>query len=392
MSLEISNLSGLFDGMRFHNGPLSIEIANGKIVDISSEPIANPAINGKGKFASLPFFDGHTHLIWAGDRSFELDMKIKGKSYLEIMESGGGILNTVKTTRDASESELLELVLNRLDIMLEHGTLSVEGKSGYGLTAESELKLLRVLKKADSLHPVKIVSTYCGAHSFPADMHRQEYIDLVIELIPEIERKGLATSTDVFCDRGAYTVSEARKIFSASKECGLPVRVHADELAYTGIGRIAATEFGALSADHLLFANQIDFQALQKSGTVAMFLPAAVIGLFSEQRPFGWKGSSVEIGLGTDFNPNNKTFSMQTAVRLAVYLYRMDTIQAFRAATVGSYKGVIGASSPLLREGEDANITLFAAESPEQVISNFDLNLASHVIKEGKVLNPAGIS
>ncbi len=389
--MDIYNLSGYFNGIQYVQGLFTIKIENNKIMEITSQSgeIKNgEGINALGHFASLPFTDGHTHLIFAGDRSFELPLKVKGASYAEILEQGGGILTTVKHTRDASDEELLKLVLNRLDKMAEYGTTTVEAKSGYGLTADEEIRLLKILNRANEMHEVTIVPTYCGAHALPPEKPREEYVNEVISILDEIKQKKLAVSTDVFCDRGAFTVEETKKILRASVDVGLPVKVHADELEYTGIGRIAAKEFNALSADHLLQAKRNDFQVLSNSGTVAMFMPAAPIGLFMNDRPVGWKEvNDLKIGLGTDFNPNNLVISMQTAVRLAVYLYRMNPRNAMAAATTGSYLGITGQERPLLKEGSPANLILLKGNSPEEFITRFDQNRCMKTIIAGKVFS-----
>lgn len=385
MIFTISNLSGYFDGYRFHKGPFTFVIENGSIAQILSKS-SKGDIDGSGKFLSVPFCDGHTHLIFEGDRSFELPLKIAGSSYADILEKGGGILNTVKATRNASDEELLQSVLRRLDIMMSSGTLTVEAKSGYGLKNEEELRQLRILNKANEMHPVEVVPTYCGAHAIPFDKDRDEYIEDIIQLIPEIVRDNLAKSIDVFCDRGAYTVSETLRIFDAASANNLPIRVHADELEYTGIAKIAATKYNLRSADHLLMAKEDDFQVLEKRNTTAMFMPAATIGLFSKNYPQGWKSTHVRIGLGSDFNPNNVVTSMQTALRLAVFLYRMLPEHAMKAATSGSFRGIYGYDLPALKESSAATFILFNSPNIANLVTQFDRNLVTHVFKDGELL------
>lgn len=386
MTTEIVNLSGYFDGYVYHRGLVSISIENGIIKEVTPQQKieSNPTgINGEGKIASVPFVDGHTHLIFAGNRSFELPLKVNGATYAEILENGGGILTTVRNTREASDKELLNLVLKRLDIMMANGTYIVEAKSGYGLDAEEEIRQLRILNEADKLHPVKVIPTYCGAHALPPNKKREDYVEEVISILDEV--RPLATTTDVFCDRGAFNVEETMKILKASMDAGIPVKVHADELEYTGIGKLAAKEFNAYSADHLLKARGEDFEALARSGTVAMFMPAAPIGLFSSDRPQGWKDvEGLKIGLGTDFNPNNLVYSMQTAIRLAVYLYRMDPLEAIKAATSGSYYGITKEELPKLREGAPANFVLLNGISIEDFVTQFDQNTCSQLFINGK--------
>ncbi len=385
-NMEISRLSGYFDGFNWHEGPINVIIENDKISSINSDDTSIGDYDLPGHILSKPFTDGHTHLIFAGDRSFELSMKIGGKSYAEILESGGGILNTVKYTRKTNDDDLMSLVLKRLDMMLEHGTLMVEAKSGYGLTAEQEIRTLKILNKANEIHPIEIVPTYCGAHALTGETSRDVYVDEVISTIPEIREKKLATSTDVFCDRGAFTIAETRKILQASKDINLSVRVHAEELEYTGIGKIAAKEFNALSVDHLLYSKTEDFQVYEKANTTAMFMPAATIGLFTTQKPLGWKETKVNIGLGSDFNPNNLVISMQTAMRLAVFLYRMQPINSLKAATSGSYQGITGKKASRLEEGSTADFVILEGNSINQLITQFDRNLTKLVVKDGQIL------
>ncbi|MHA2252242.1 MAG: imidazolonepropionase [Candidatus Kariarchaeaceae archaeon] len=385
MGLEISGISGYFDGVNWHDGPYTFTIDQDSITSIRKETLSDPDINANGGFLSPPFVDGHTHLIFAGDRSFELPLKVGGASYAEILEKGGGILHTVDFTREATDEELLQLTMQRLDNMMIHGTHVVEAKSGYGLNAEEELRQLNILSEANKLHPVEIVSTYCGAHALPRDKRREDYVEEVISILPEIKKKNLATTTDVFCDRGAYTIEETRKIFQASLSEGIAVRAHAEELEYTGIGKIAASEYNALSVDHLLLAKQDDFRVYQENNCTAMFMPAATIGLFTNTYPQGWQNLDVNIGLGSDYNPNNLVISMQTAARLAVYLYKMSPAKAFQASISGSYRGVTGRDFTLLRQGSEATFNLFEVEDIPNLITQFDRNLVSEIMIKGKI-------
>ena len=240
--------------------------------------------------------------------------------------------------------------------------------------------------KANKLHQVEIVPTYCGAHALPRDKRREDYIEEVISILPEIKQQRLATTTDVFCDRGAYTIEETEKILQASLDEDIPVRVHAEELEYTGIGKIAASAYQALSVDHLLLAKKDDFRVLEQNDCTAMFMPAATIGLFTNTYPQGWQTLDVNIGLGSDFNPNNLVISMQTAARLAVYLYRMSPEKAFQAAISGSYKGVTGRDLTPLNLGSEATFNLFKVKDIPNLITQFDQNLVSETIIKGKLV------
>lgn len=388
MTWTIGSLSGIFTGDTFLEGPLSVEIDNGHIHSIVKGSVTNPTIDGRRKILSLPFVDGHTHLIFGGNRFFELEMKLEGKPYADILAQGGGIQSTVTATRETSSHNLLERVLGVLDVMLAHGTTTVEAKSGYGLDVEHELRLLEILNQANDIHPMTVVPTFGAAHVVPTGKDRSEYItEIVDEMLPEVVRKGLATTTDVFCDRGAFTVEETRIIFDASLDRKLPVRVHAEELQYTGIAKIAASEYQALSADHLLLARGDDFVALAETETVAMFMPTAPISLFTDKLPSEYNQDGLIIGLGTDFNPNNWTVSMQTAIRHAVFRYGISPISALQAATQGSAKGVLGEQSPYLAAGSPASFVLLQGNTPAEFVSKFGQNLVSHVVLHGELVH-----
>lgn len=388
MNLRISNLSGFFDGYEYHKGPVSIHIVDGKVSNIVMGNDTNVEIfNGEGLIASVPFHDAHTHIIFGGERFFELKLKLEGKSYSEILESGGGIRHTMRESRGSSDEELKDLLISRLDVMMENGTLMVEAKTGYGLSVEEELRHLRILKEVDEIHPISVIPTFGGAHVPPPDYPRDQYIlDIINEMLPIISRDKLAYSTDIFCDRGAFTVEETKMICQKSLDLGIPIRIHAEELEYTGIGKIASEEFKALSVDHLLNAHKDDFITFAKNGTVATFMPMAPISLFSNNIPQGWKNSGVEVALGSDFNPNNWIISMQTAIRMAVFRYGMTALQAFTAATTGSHKAILGVRKQSLRIGEEADMILLRGKSLEEICSKIGQNLVTHVIKQGKML------
>ena len=381
----ISALQGYFDGFQFHRGPISIYIENGKIRDISRDKILSPVIDGSKFILTPPFVDGHTHLIFGGNRFDELPMKLKGLSYNEILEKGGGIQSTVKNTRQASVEELSRLLLQRLDTMLQNGTMIVEIKSGYGLSTEEEIRLLEIIQSID--HEISIVPTFGAAHVVPPEVSRKQYIDMIIdEMLPVVVKRSLATTTDVFCDRGAFTIDETINIFEASSKLQLPVRVHAEELEYTGIGKLASSKFNVLSADHLLHATTTDFEELSNNNTVAMFMPLATFGLFSNQLPQGHDLTNVVIGLGSDFNPNNWSINMQSAIRMAVYRYKLSPLDAIAAATSGSYQGLYGEKMNKLEIGAPATFLLIESTSLAEFVSKFGQNLVRFILKNGRII------
>ena len=241
---EMSNLSIINKG--------SIAIKEGFIIETGKNLIykAKKTIDASGKIVMPGFVDPHTHLVFAGSREFELDMKLKGLSYMDILNDGGGIVYTVKETRKAKDNDLLKQSRNRLDNMLVHGTTTCEAKSGYGLDTNTELKILNVQKSLNKTHPVDIVSTFLGAHVVPKEYSIDEYVDIVInEMIPKTKR--LVKFCDVFCEKGVFTVEQSRKILNVGMSYGLIPKIHADEIVDTG-GAALAAEIGAISADHLL--------------------------------------------------------------------------------------------------------------------------------------------
>ncbi|MCY3411305.1 MAG: imidazolonepropionase [Candidatus Heimdallarchaeota archaeon] len=389
MDIVIRGLHALFTGKELLEGPLSVRIENGILQEIVNDDTlsgGDKVINAEGKVATVPFHDAHTHIIFAGTRFFELDLKLKGKTYSEILAQGGGIKKTMTETRKADDETLRQLLVKRLDTMLTHGSIMVEAKSGYGLSTEEELRQLRIINEVNNSHPIDLIATFGGAHVPPPGYDRKQYVDDILdEMIPTIAKEKLATTTDVFCDRGAFTVEETRLIFERSLEYKIPVRVHAEELEYTGIGKIAATEYAALSADHLLKAKTDDFKVLAESGTVANFMPLAPIGLFTNDIPRGWQHTDVTIGIGSDFNPNNWIVSMQTAIRMAVFRYGMTPLRAMEAATSGSHKAITGTELKPLQEGERAAIAVLNASSIEEFTAKIGQNLLSELILDDKI-------
>jgi len=381
----IGPLEGYFDGYKFHSGPVWIEIKDQHINEVSYQQKERVEIDGRGKILCPPFVDGHTHLIFAGTRFNELAMKLEGASYNEILAKGGGIISTVKATRNASDEELLDLVLARLDVMQSHGTMTVEIKSGYGLNTVEELRLLNILQKANQRHNVEIYATFGGAHVISPDMSRENYVATIIdEMIPVVAKQKLASSVDVFCDKGAFNVEETFQIFDQAQNYHLPVRVHADELEYTGIAAIAARKYKLRSADHLLRTPTEDFQVLAEQKTVAMFMPTAPFGLFSTDIPTGHLQTPVTVGLGSDFNPNNWSVSMQEAMRMSVFRYRLTPERAMKAAISGSFQAITGETYQKLQEDSLASFLLIHAESPEALVSKLGQNLVHSVYYQGR--------
>lgn len=302
-------------------------------------------IDARGAAVIPGFVDAHTHLAYAGDRDEEIRDRLAGTTYEEISARGGGIVKTVTATRAVTAADLAHVVRSRLDRLLALGTTTAEVKSGYGLSVEAEKASLQAIQEAARGHPVRVVRTYLGAHEVPLDRRsdREAYInELVEQAIPEIARLGLADFSDVFCERGVFTVAESRRILQASLAAGLPLRIHADEFSDTGGAGLAA-ELGARSADHLIEISDQGIQALARAGVVATLMPTASfflkLGRFAPARKMIDAG--VPIALGSDTNPGGGlSSSMPFAMTLACFGMGLSLEEALSAATIGGAMSV----------------------------------------------------
>ena len=311
-------------------------------LDRTVEAVAGARRIDAGDVSIVPgFVDPHTHAAFAGDRREELRRRLAGATYAEIAAGGGGIVSTVDATRSASETELIAQTRVRLDEMLACGTTTCEIKSGYGLTLESELKILRAIARLGREHPLEIAATFLGAHEVPREFRdcRERYVDLVVdEMIPAVASSRLAEWCDVFCERGVFTPAESIRILEAGQAAGLRPRIHADELAASG-GSHAAARVRARSADHLIFAPPDGIAALSSAGVTATLLPIAAfylkLGRFAPARAFIAAG--VPVALATDVNPGGGfSPSMPFAMTLACFGMNMTFEEALVAATINS--------------------------------------------------------
>lgn len=295
-----------------------------------------------GGAAVVPgFVDAHTHIAFAGDRDEEIVRRLAGVSYKQIAAEGGGIVRTVTATRAASRESLVAGIRARLDEMLLQGTTTAEVKSGYGLETASEIRSLEAIREAALSHPVRVEATFLGAHEVPLEhrARRDAYVDLLVdEMLPEVARRGLARFCDVFCEAGVFTVAESRRILEAALRHGLKLRVHADELGWTG-GAELAGELGARSADHLLFASENGMQAMARAGCVATLLPSAAfylrLGRFAPARAMIDAG--VPVALATDANPGGGLSpSLPFAMTIGCFAMGLALEEALVAATLNA--------------------------------------------------------
>lgn len=349
-------------------------------------------IDGKGKTVLPGFVDSHTHIVFAGNRSGEFARRLRGTTYQEIAAEGGGILTTMKATRNASIDELYEVGEKLAKSAMKHGTTAIEIKSGYGLTLESELNQLRAIKRLQETLPLTIKSTFMGAHDFPPEYKNEhdKYVDLLInEMIPTVAAEGLADYCDAFVDQGYFTLDEAKRIFTAAKNAGMQVRVHCDEMADVSAAKMAA-EVGAISADHLLFISDESIEALYKSGTVATLLPGTAYFI---RMPYAPARKIIESGctvaLATDANPGScYTENMLMILSLAVINMKMTAEEALVAATLNGAKA-LGLSHEMgsLEVGKKANFCIYDCTSYSDIFYHFAVNSIESTWINGTIVN-----
>jgi len=342
--------------------------------------------------------DAHTHLPWVGDRAGEFELRLMGKTYLEIMAAGGGINSTVSTTRSSSDETLLNETRQRAKAIFKNGTTSVEAKSGYGLTLESEMRLLQALMTLNAEGPLEIIPTFMGAHAFPGEYEQQpdEYVRLICsEMLPELVKRwrlhhpGLALPfVDVFCDQGAFSYEQTEAIFKAARELGFPLKIHADEFANLGGARLAV-QYGAVSADHLVKTSQQDIQALSKSTTIAVSLPCTPFGLaLQEYTPATeFLAADALLALASDLNPGTAwSGNMQFVIALACRYMRLTPAQAIAAATINAAAAIDRADRiGSLETGKQADLLILTVSDYRHLAYQFGVNLVSHVIKKGRI-------
>jgi imidazolonepropionase len=353
-------------------------------------------IDARGKIILPGFVDAHTHVVYAGDRANEFDLRLQGATYLDIQKTGGGIMSTVRATRAASLEELVGQSRGRLDTMLIHGTTTAEVKTGYGLDIINELKMLDAITALAAKHAMDLVPTFLGAHIVPAEFTGQddEYVKLVIEeMLPAVQSKAESQGRvfcDVFCDDGAFTVEQTRKILAHAKERGFGLRVHADEFANLGAAMLAA-ELGVASADHLMVTRPEDMRVLANANVVAVLLPGTTFGLgktnFANGRAF--IEENVPVALGSDINPGTCWCeSMPFIIALATRFGKLTPAEAIVAATINAASSLgIAHQVGSLAPGTFADILIAAVPDYRHLAYRFGANPIETVIKKGRVVS-----
>ncbi|MFD1426955.1 imidazolonepropionase [Kroppenstedtia sanguinis] len=348
-------------------------------------------VDATGRLVTPGLVDPHTHLVFAGSRENEFEMRLQGATYMDIMEAGGGIHATTSATREADEEQLYQESQRRLDSFLRHGVTTLEAKSGYGLSLEHELKQLEVAQKLNQDHPVDVVSTFMGAHAVPSAYKDRpdDFVELVIqEMIPEVARRKLAEFNDVFCERGVFTPDQSRRILEAGKEYGLAPKIHADEIEPYGGAELAA-QVGAVSADHLLKASDAGIQAMAEAGVVAVLLPGTAFFLMAEMAE-GRKmvDAGVPVALSTDCNPGSSpTISLPLIMNLGCLQMGMTPGEVLAATTINAAHAIRrGHEVGSLEPGKKADLVVFDVPNYMGLQYHYGSNHTQTVIKDGKVV------
>lgn len=344
-------------------------------------------ISLQGMMVFPGFIDAHTHLVHAGTREKEMRRKLNGESYLEILKNGGGILSTVRQTRQASFQELYALAGEHLKRMLSFGVTSAEAKSGYGLDCDTELRQLEVIQALNRNLPLTLVPTFMGMHALPDEFKsdRQSYLDLMKNVLNEVKERGLAEFVDVFCEEGVFSLSESREFLEYAQSLGFKLKIHADEMSALGGTQLAA-ELNAVSAEHLLAASDDDLQALAKSDTVAVMLPLTSFYLnkeFAQARKIIDYGGAV--ALGSDYNPGSSpSENLQLAMQLAVLKMKMTPDEVLTAVTVNAAYACGLSEKGSLTPGKDADFVVLEANNLDYFFYRFGINLVKEVYIKGK--------
>ena len=376
----------------------AVAVADGRIAWVgpraelpgAPETLARNVHDLEGRWLTPGLIDCHTHLVYGGDRAAEFEQRLKGASYAEIAEAGGGIVSTVAATRAASEDDLLCAARPRLDALLAEGVTTVEIKSGYGLDLENELKQLRVARALGAALPVTVKTTFLGAHALPPEFaeRAEDYIDAVVVMLPEIAASGLADAVDAFCETIGFSPEQTARVFEAAGAQGLPVKLHADQLSDLG-GAALAARYGALSADHLEFTGAEGVAAMAAAGTVAVILPGAFYVLRETQVPpvAAFRAAGVPIALATDCNPGSAPVSsLLLMLNMGCTLFRLTPEEALAGVTRHAATALgLGATHGTLAPGKAADFAIWNIERPAELAYRIGFNPLAYAVKSGVV-------
>lgn len=376
-----------------------IAVAGGRIMEVGEGDIPGKYsgaelnfLDARGRTVIPGLIDSHTHLIHGGSRESELSLKLKGVPYLEILKAGGGILSTVRSTRQAAREELKAKAKKSLDQMLLHGTTTVEAKSGYGLDLETEARCLEAAAELDREHPVDIVRTYMGAHAIPEEYkgNPKGYMDFMTGVVmPYVAENRLAEFMDVFCEEGVFSPQESRELMEKGRKAGFKLKIHADEIIPLGGAELAA-EMGAVSAEHLLAASDSGLDALGRAKTTAVLLPGTsfylMLGRYADARRMIEKG--IRVALATDYNPGTcPTENLQTVMTFACFGMKLTPGEIIRGMTINAAYAVDRASEiGSVEAGKRADLVILDTPNLDYAVYHFGINHVHRVIKNGKTV------
>jgi imidazolonepropionase len=344
-----------------------------------------------GRLLTPGLIDCHTHLVYGGNRANEFEMRLNGAAYADIAKAGGGILSTVRATREAAEDELVQSASVRLESLLREGVTTIEIKSGYGLDVETEMKMLKVARKLGEIHFVDVVTSYLGAHTFPAEYRDDHaaYVDLICaKALPAVAEAKLADAVDAFCEGIAFSVAETEKVFAAAKKLGLPIKLHAEQLSNLGGAKLAA-RYDALSVDHIEYLDEDGVGAIARSGTVAVLLPGAFYYLKEKQHPpvAALRRYKVPIAIATDLNPGSSpVHSLLTTMNMACVLFGLTPEEALRGVTVNAAHALGLSDRGRIAPGLKADLVLWNAERPGDLAYPLGFNPCAAVIRDGAIV------
>lgn len=337
-------------------------------------------VDCEGRWITPGLIDCHTHLVWAGNRAREFELRLAGASYEEVARAGGGIVSSVRALREASEDRLVAEALPRLDTLIAEGVTTIEVKSGYGLDAENEAKSLRAARRLADKRPVRVRTTFLGAHALPPEHagNKAGFIAKVAgEMLPAIAAEGLADAVDGFCEGIAFSPEEIARVFDAAKAAGLPVKLHADQLSDLS-GAALAASYGALSADHLEYASEAGAAAMAKAGTVAVMLPGAFYFIRETKVPpiETFRRQGVAMAVATDCNPGTSPLtSLLLTMNMAATLFRMTVDECLLGVTRNAAKALgLGAEAGTLEAGKSADLAIWDIESPAELVYRMGFN------------------